>query len=143
MRLRDMVSMARPQAITNATAMACPFMRDRSRKSLRSSSMTGLPVKAAGWRFHAVLPNALHLAIGETDHAVGHVGHCGVVRDDHGERAEFLVHALQGLEDHDAGLDVECAGRLVTKQDFRALGNGPGNGHALLLATGKLCRKMI
>src|SRR3954464_481251 len=36
MRLRDMVSIARPHAITSATAMAWPFMRLTSRRSLRS-----------------------------------------------------------------------------------------------------------
>jgi hypothetical protein len=36
MRLRAMMSMARPQAMTTATAMAWPFMRPRSRTSLRS-----------------------------------------------------------------------------------------------------------
>src|SRR5262245_31370841 len=46
MRLRDMMSIANPQAITSDTATAWPFMRFRSRSSLRSrlGSITTLGV---------------------------------------------------------------------------------------------------
>ena len=72
------------------------------------------------------------------DDAVGHVGEDGVVGDEDGERAEFAVHGLDGLEDGDAGLHVERACRLVAEQHLGPLRDGAGDGHALLLAAGHL-----
>ena len=47
------------------------------------------------------------------------------------------------LEHDDAGRDVERAGRLVAEQDVRPLGDGAGDGHALLLAAGELGREVV
>ena len=85
----------------------------------------------------------MDLAVGEMDDAIGHAGHDGVVRDDDGERAEFAVRALDGFEHDDAGLHVERASRFVAEQDFRAFGDGAGDGDALLLTAGELRGKMV
>lgn len=82
-------------------------------------------------------------AVHEVDHAVGHVGHHGIVGDDDGEGAEFAVGALDGFEDDDAGLDVESAGGFVAQQHGRAFGDGASDGDALLFTAGKLGGKMI
>ena len=49
----------------------------------------------------------------------------------------------QRLEHADAGLAVERAGRLVAQQNVGPLGDGAGDGDALLLATRHLRRKMV
>lgn len=77
------------------------------------------------------------------DHAVGHFGDRGIVRDHDGERAEFAVHARDCFQHGDAGFHIERAGRFVAKQDFGTFCNGARNGDALLFAAGKLRRKMI
>jgi hypothetical protein len=58
------------------------------------------------------------------------------VRDDHGDRAQFLVHALQHAQH-------ELAGGLVAQQHVRALGHGARDGHALLLAARELRREVV
>ncbi len=57
------------------------------------------------------------------DHQHGHTG-----------RRLFLEH----LEDLHAGAEVELTGGLVGQQDRIAGGEGPGDGHPLLLATRQL-----
>jgi hypothetical protein len=78
----------------------------------------------------------LNAAIGQMNHPVGHVGHDGVVGDDDGERAEFAVNALDGLEHDDAGAHIEGAGGLVAQQHLGPLGDRPSNGHPLLFPAG-------
>src|SRR5690606_23298817 len=80
---------------------------------------------------------------GEGDDAVGDGGDDGVVGDDGGEGAEFAVDAGEGFEDEDAGGDVEGAGGLIAEQDAGALGDGAGDGDALLLAAGELAGEVI
>jgi hypothetical protein len=65
------------------------------------------------------------------------------VRDDHGDRAQFLVHALQHAQHELAGGVVERAGGLVAQQHVRALGHGARDGHALLLAARELRREVV
>ena len=38
---------------------------------------------------------------------------------------------------------IQVAGRFVGQEKVRFGDNGPGNGHALLLAAGKLARRMV
>ena len=52
---------------------------------------------------------------------------------------EFLEHA----HDLDAGLAVEVAGRFVGQQEGRLVDQGAGDGHALLLAAGKLVGMVV
>ena len=57
--------------------------------------------------------------------------------------AELAIDALDRLQHDDAGLHVERAGRLVAEEHLGPLGDGAGDGDALLLAAGKLRREMI
>ena len=80
-----------------------------------------------------------HAAVHEQD-AVGHVtGKVHLVgHDDHGGLA---VGKVPQNAQHLAGqLRVQRAGRLVEAEDVRVQGQGPGNGHPLLLAAGQLMR---
>ena len=77
-------------------------------------------------------------AVAEVQDAVGHFGHGGVVGDDDGQGAEFAVDALHGLQNGDAGGDVERAGGLVAEQDLGFFRDGAGDGHALLFTTAEL-----
>src|SRR5579859_504059 len=108
MRLRAMIIMARPQPMTRATAKAWPFSRRKSRQSLRSrlESMAS-PIQTGGGSARFVFPNMVHPAIREVYHAVRHFRHHRVVGDQHGERIEFPVHALERLEDHHPGPHVQ------------------------------------
>ena len=83
------------------------------------------------------------LAVGNRNHAVGHVGDHGVVRDDGRRRAQFAVDPRNRLQHQNARVHVERPGRLVAQQHGRVLGDGPGDRHALLLAAGKLRRKVV
>ena len=66
-----------------------------------------------------------------------------VVGDHRSGSTQFLVDPLQRFQHHDAGFGIQRAGRLVAQQHVRVLGDGTGNRHALLFATGELRRKMI
>ena len=48
------------------------------------------------------------------------------------------VELLEHPQDLDAGVRIEVAGRLVGQHQRRAVDQGPGDGHALLLAAGHL-----
>jgi len=52
--------------------------------------------------------------------------------------AQFRVDPLEDGHDFLAGPRVEVAGGLVGQDEARVAGDGPGDGHALLLAPGKL-----
>ena len=54
-----------------------------------------------------------------------------------------MLVARQRFEHAHTGPAVERAGRLVTEQHLGTLGDGAGDGDALLLAARKLGRKMI
>ncbi|MNE23125.1 hypothetical protein D3C80_1163680 [compost metagenome] len=56
--------------------------------------------------------------------------------------AAFLVEFEQQVADALAGMAIEVAGRLIGKQHCRLCGEGAGDGHTLLLAAGKLARRM-
>ena len=95
-----------------------------------------------GLRMRVAL-DARHAAVVHVDHAVGDGRDSGVVRDDDDGGAAFAAHILQDLQDLFAGVVVERARGLVAEQDFGVFRNGAGDGHALLLAAGKLCREVI
>jgi hypothetical protein len=65
------------------------------------------------------------------------------VGDDHGGRAELPVYLRDGAEHQPSGLDVEGSGRLIAQQALRALGDGPCDRDALLLAPGQLRGKVV
>ena len=60
------------------------------------------------------------------------------MRDDDDRHAERLVDLLEQVENRLRGVRVEGAGGLVAQEVFRPRGEGAGDGHALLLAAGKL-----
>src|SRR5471032_2467567 len=97
-------------------------------------SFSPLPREIANRAAAGIRPLVHDAAVREREDAVGHVGEDGVVRDDDGQRAELAVDVFDGLEHRDAGADIECAGGLVAQEHGRTLRDGPGNGHALLLA---------
>ena len=54
-----------------------------------------------------------------------------------------VLHRAEDLVDLVAGLGVELAGRLVGQDEHRLLDQGPGDGHALLLAAGELVGAVV
>src|SRR6267143_6610874 len=80
---------------------------------------------------------AFDLAVAQADGAAGGVGNVGVVRNKD-ERFALRVQFVEELHDLGAGNRVEIAGRFVGEDDERVVDERAGNGHALLLATGKL-----
>ena len=83
-----------------------------------------------------------HAAAVEADEAIGHGRERGVVRDDEHRDAVAATRVLQQLQYLLAGLVVERAGGLVAQQQLGVLGDGAGDGHALLLAARKLRREV-
>ena len=63
--------------------------------------------------------------------------------DDRGGGAELAVDPVDGLEDDDAGLDVEGAGGLVAQDEPGLQDEGAGQGGPLSLASRKLGRAML
>ena len=83
------------------------------------------------------------LAAAQPDHAVGHLGDGRVVRDQDDRLAQLLLQVDQQPQHALAGVEVERPGRLVAQQQLGVLGQRPGDGHALLLAAGKLRGEMV
>ena len=54
-----------------------------------------------------------------------------------------VLKFAEEMEDGFAGMRVEIAGRLVGEDDLGTVHQRPGDGHALLLAAGKLHRAML
>ncbi len=90
-----------------------------------------------------VVPCLGDATVGQADHAVGHAGHGRVVRDHHHRGAQVGAHLGDDLQHALARGVVQRAGGLVAQQHRRLLGNGAGDGHALLLAARELRRKVI
>ncbi len=82
-------------------------------------------------------------AIGNRDDAIGHFGNDGVMGDDSSRGAEFCVDRGNGIEHQNASMDIESAGRFIAKKHGGIFGDGTSDGHTLLLATGKLSRKVV
>lgn len=68
-------------------------------------------------------------------------GYRGVVGDDQ-DRAAPPVEVLQDAQDAASGLQVQRAGGLVAQQQRGVLGDGAGDGDALLLAARQLRREV-
>src|SRR6516165_4408242 len=83
------------------------------------------------------------MTIGKTDYSIGHIRDHRIVRDNDSQRAQFFVYPCDGLKHGDTGLHIERARRLVTEEDFWALGDGASDRYALLLAAGHFRREMI
>ena len=66
----------------------------------------------------------------------------GLVRH-HDDRDAFVVERLENFHHFDACPAVEVPGRLVREQHFRIVDQRARDGDALLLAAGKLARRVI
>ena len=67
----------------------------------------------------------------------------GIVGDEDDGDALGAVELLEHLEDFLAGAGIEVAGRLVGEEHPRPVDQRSGDGHALLLAAGKLRRLVV
>ena len=65
------------------------------------------------------------------------------MRDDHDGHTGFVRGILQQFENRLAGIVVQSAGRLVTEQQFRILGERARDRDTLLLTAGELRREII
>src|SRR4051812_14150402 len=110
---------AMPPARTSAIVAIWPFSWRSSRKSFRSRAGMRMPSPPQVARGDAVRDEALvlHAPVGQGDDAIGHLGDRRVVRDDRGGRAELPIHALDDVEHHDAGPEIQGAGGLVAEED--------------------------
>ena len=61
-----------------------------------------------------------------------------LVGDDHHGDAQLLVQLLQQIQNRQGRGGVQGGGGLVAEQDLRVVGQGAGDGDALLLAAGEL-----
>ena len=61
----------------------------------------------------------------------------------HDDRDAFVVEPLENLHHLDAGPAVEIPGRLVGEDHVRIVDQRSRDGNALLLASGKLARRVI
>ena len=109
---------------------------------LRPPTSTGLGRVGGGRRRcrRAVVEDQ---AVLDVDDAVGVGLQARVVGDADHRRAVLLGGALQQADDDLAVLAVERGGGLVGEQQLRVLGQGAGDGDALLLAAGQLGRALV
>src|SRR5512139_2427858 len=77
-------------------------------------------------------------AVLEVDPGAGPGRDVGLVGDHDDGQALLLVEGLEDVHDLRARLAVEIAGRLVGQDQGRIVEQGPGDGHALLLAARQL-----
>ena len=83
-----------------------------------------------------------HSTVLEPDDAIGAVGDASIVGDHHdGQTPEVLFR--QQIEDLGSGMLVEVAGRFVGEKDLRIVDEGPGDGHPLAFAAGKLAGAVV
>ena len=101
------------------------------------------PSQGAHRRTLGIRAGGMDATVGEREDAIGHVGEDGGVGDDDGQRAEFAVDVFNGLEHGDAGVDVEGPRGFVAEEHRRTLGDGAGDGDALLFAAGHLRREVV
>lgn len=102
-------------------------------------------VVGAGMRAGAAASGTVldHHAVAEADHALRMLGEPEVVRDDDHRGAGLLVELVEQGDDLRARRAVEIARRLVGKQDARLVGEGAGDGHALLFAARELAGEVV
>ena len=93
----------------------------------------------------SVPPNkrvALDLAVDDLHDALAALGDARVVGDDH-DRLAARVHLVEDLQDLEARLGVEVAGRLVGQDQRRAVHDRARDGGALALAARQLGRPVL
>ena len=97
---------------------------------LRASSSKRSTVRI--WRRVSLASNA----ITDSDDAVHVAGDGRIVADDDGRQSHLFVQRAQGGVDVQSCGCVDLAGRLVGQQQRWAVGQGDGDGHALLFTAG-------
>jgi hypothetical protein len=80
------------------------------------------------------MANPANGAVANFDDAAAAAGEIGIMGDEQQSGAGGFAKAEQEVNDAIAGLLIEIAGGFIGKDDARAGGKCPGNGHALLLA---------
>src|SRR6266567_1595764 len=93
--------------------------------------------KTTGMRVGLSAGIAFDLAVAQPDGAARVVGHVGVVGDQD-EGFALRVECVEELHDLGPGRGVEVAGGFVREDNERVIDQRAGDGHALLLAAGKL-----
>lgn len=78
----------------------------------------------------------------QTNQPMCHPGHLFVMCDHDDRSALRFIQLQKNIHDLTAHGAVQVAGRFVSQDDLRPAYNGPGNGHPLLLSSGKLGREM-
>ena len=81
--------------------------------------------------------------VDNANHAIGVIGHVGIVRDQQDGNAAFHVQAAEDLQNLLAGPRIEIPRRLVGQQHDGLVHQRAGDGHPLLFATRQLRRRMI
>ncbi len=77
-------------------------------------------------------------AVEDPHHAVGDAEHLEVVGGGDDGHSAFPAHLLEQGDDLSAGCGIEVAGWFVGQNYGWIVGQGPGNGHPLLLPAGEL-----
>ena len=70
------------------------------------------PYQRAGGHGILIGPDVMNLAIGKMDHSIGHISHHGIMRDDHGQRAQFAIQRLG----HNAVAEVQPLRKPETRE---------------------------
>ena len=83
------------------------------------------------------------LPVVQDDCPAGVPRHVLIVRYKNDRNPVFLVELPKQIHQFPAGVRVDVPRRLVGQQDRRLIGQGAGDGHALLLTPGKLRRMVI
>ena len=78
----------------------------------------------------------------DADDAVGHLGDFLIVGNHHHGLGELLTRHLHEPQHILAGFAVQVAGGLVSQKNGGLGGQGPGDGHPLLLAAGELVGRL-
>src|SRR5262245_27265998 len=116
--------MEMPAATTMAIAKACPFMPSRSRMSFRfSADIVPSPGELARRELRCSFFYGGDAAVGESNHAVGHLGNCRVMRNHDRRRAQLAIHLGECLQHDNPGGDIEGASRFVAQQYRGPLGD--------------------
>src|SRR6185295_18277858 len=89
------------------------------------------------------MANPANGAVANFDDAAAAAGKIGIMGDEQQGGAGGFAKAEQEVNDAVAGFLIEIAGRFIGKDDARAGGKCPGNGHALLLAARQLAWIML
>src|SRR5579871_408650 len=128
--------------MVHASGLAMPLKLDSCRRLLfvLGHPLLQFPLGVARLRDQFI---GQHLAVFERNDAVGVVGDIGFVRHHHDADALLPIEPLEDRHDLHAGLGVERARRLVRQNQPGVINQAARDGHALLLAAGKLAGMMF